>query len=81
MYANERLYYRYQRIPALRIIGPYVDDYVAFACDDLERTFQQARGFDRAGPDTAILLAYLDHNPEGKIAQRVEAFAQKRQAA
>ncbi|MHB1037218.1 MAG: hypothetical protein ACYC35_21510 [Pirellulales bacterium] len=65
-----------RRCDALRIIGPYLDEYAAVQTTELERWAPgQPYGFN--GPPADFLLTYLKHKPNSPLRQRVEAWARR----
>lgn len=70
--------------PTLRILGPYLDDYVAISIDEMEAAFagqKRIPGISSYGYsiriDPGLLVKYCEYKPQSSIRKRLETLARQ----
>jgi hypothetical protein len=75
---QRRAFLNSYRTKALKIVGPYLDEYATVAADAFERDIASLteRSFS-AGADLNLLVAFVELKPKSSIRQRLEAIARR----
>ena len=78
-YVRDRAYLSGPSADALKIVGPYLDDYAAVAVEELERELAgKTHGFTvRSHGCLNLLLKYLEYKPKSPVRQRLETLARR----